>query len=149
MVPWPLWRLRSRGWRRLRPSNPATNGSVRLGPEDEPQPDATLWREGDQVRIDAEGFFVGAAELVAEVAASTASIAMHRKKESYRRAGVQEYIVWLTVEGRFHWYRLRNGEYVELEADATGTIQSEVFPGLRMNVPRLLAGDRTVVLPAT
>jgi Uma2 family endonuclease len=114
---------------------------------DEPQPDVMLWHEDGQAHIDEDGFLAGAPELVAEVAASTANIAMHRKKESYRQAGVQEYIVWLTLERRFHWYRLRDGDYVELQPGANGDIESEVFPGLRLNVRRLLAGDRTVVLP--
>ena len=125
----------------------ANNGTVRLGPEDEPQPDVMLFREAGQSRIDDESYVAGAPELAAEVAASTANIAMHRKKESYRRAGVQEYIVWLTLDERFLWYRLRDGKYVELRPGPDGVIRSEIFPGLEMNVARLLDGDYSVALP--
>jgi Uma2 family endonuclease len=98
----------------------ANNGSVRLGPEDEPQPDAMMWHEGDQPRIDADRFFSGSPDLAAEIAASTANIAMCRKMESYRRAGVSEYVVWLTLECRFLWYRLRDGEYEPLSPGPDG-----------------------------
>jgi Uma2 family endonuclease len=126
----------------------ADNGTVRLSDDDEPQPDVFMWREPGQAHLDSEGYLVGAPELAAEIAASSASIDLHEKKERYRRAGVQEYIVWLTEEERILWFRLRDGAYVELEADAEGVVHSEVFEGLRLDVRRLLAGDRTAVLPS-
>jgi Uma2 family endonuclease len=125
----------------------ANNTTVLLAEDDEAQPDVVLRRVDGLAPVNDRGFIEGSPELVAEIAASSANIAMHRKKESYRRAGVQEYIVWLTRQGLFHWFRLRDGEYVALDPDANGVIESEVFPGLRMDVPRLLAGDTSVALP--
>ena len=44
------------------------------------------------------------------------------------------------------WFRLREGRYVWIEPDADGVVESEIFPGLRLNVPRMLAGDLAGVL---
>lgn len=122
------------------------NGTVRLSEDDVPQPDSMMWYEAGQSAIDADHYLGGAPELAVEVAASTANIALNRKKESYRRARVQEYVVWLTEDERFLWFRLRDGEYGELAPGAEGYIESEVFPGLRLHPARLLAGDRTAIL---
>jgi Uma2 family endonuclease len=122
------------------------NGTVRLSEDDVPQPDSMMWYTAGQAAIDADHYLGGAPELAVEVAASTAAIALNRKKESYRRAGVQEYVVWLTEDERFIWYRLRGAEYAELAPGPDGFIESEVFPGLRLHPARLLAGDRTAIL---
>ena len=44
------------------------------------------------------------------------------------------------------WFRLRGGRYVRLEPDAHGLIHSEVFPGLRLAVAKMLAGDSAGVI---
>src|SRR4051794_28493113 len=72
------------------------NSSLRLGPQSEPQPDAFLMilpEYGGQVRIDADDYIVGGPELVAEVAASSASYDLHDKLKTYRKNGVKEYVV--------------------------------------------------------
>jgi Uma2 family endonuclease len=131
----------------IRRGNSAT---IFLGPDSEVQPDAFLfydppsWPGG--IRRTAESYLEGAPELVVEVAASSASYDLHDKKEAYRRAGVQEYIVWRVLDKAIDWFRLRNGEYVRLEPDERGVISSEVFPGLRLNVPAMLAGDDRAVI---
>lgn len=117
----------------------------------EVQPDASILRvppqPGDgEMRTD--GYIYGPPLLAAEVAASSASYDLHTKLEAYQRAGVQEYIVWQTLQGRFSWFRLRDGVYVPLRADANGVIESEVCPGLRMPVDDLLAGRYRSVLSA-
>jgi Uma2 family endonuclease len=122
------------------------NGTVRLGPEDVLQPDSMMFYVTGQSLIDDEHYVEGPPELAVEIAASTAAIALNRKKESYRRAGVQEYVVWLTEDERFLWFRLRDGQYAELAPGADGYIESEVFSGLRLHPARLLAGDRTAIL---
>jgi Uma2 family endonuclease len=83
-----------------------------------------------------------------EVAASRASYDLHDKMDAYRRAGVQEYVAWEILEGRIRWFRLRGDRYVQVEPDERGIIESEVFPGLRLNVAAMLAGDRAAVLAA-
>jgi Uma2 family endonuclease len=125
------------------------NVTVRLDLDNEPQPDVVLLvdqRLGGQARISEDDYIEGAPELVAEVAASSASIDLHDKKRAYRRNGVQEYIVWQILENKLDWFSLQNGEYVPLEPDADGIIKSQVFPGLWLAVTALLAGEMTKVL---
>ncbi len=125
------------------------NSTVRLDPDNEPQPDALLRLEpalGGNSWIDEDGYVNDGPELVAEVAASSAAYDVHDKPKVYRRNGVQEYLVWQVYDGKVDWFRLRNEEYVLLEPDAAGVIRSEVFPGLCLNVPALLEGDLATVL---
>ncbi len=127
----------------------ADNATVRLDLDNEPQPDVVLLideRLGGQAHISDDDYIEGAPELVAEVAASSAANDLHDKKRAYRRNGVQEYIVWQTLENQLNWFSLENGEYVPLEADADGVIKSQVFPGLWLATPALLAGDMTKVV---
>src|SRR5437868_7006490 len=73
------------------------NGTLRLDLDNEPQPDAFLHilaSHGGRVRIDEDGYVVGAPEWVGEVSASSVSIDLHAKLHVYRRSGVREYIVW-------------------------------------------------------
>ena len=61
---------------------------------------------------------------------------------------MQEYLVWQVYEQRIDWWSLDNGQYVPLVRDAAGIIESKIFPGLRLNVAALLAGDLPAVLAA-
>ena len=124
------------------------NGTVRLSATDRVQPDSMLWNStGGSATIGSDDYMDGAPELAVEVAASSASYDLHTKKESYRKAGVQEYVVWVTEEDRILWFALEGGAYIELAADADGWTRSRVFPGLRLHIERLLNGDGSVVLP--
>ncbi len=123
------------------------NGSVRLSDTDVVQPDVMLRLEGGTSTVDSDGFLTGAPELVVEIAASSASYDLYEKKESYRRGGVQEYIVWRTLDAAIDWFSLRDGAYAALDADANGVTYSGVFEGLKLDIPRLLSGDRTAILP--
>lgn len=125
------------------------NATVRLDVDNEAQPDAFLRIEdayGGQSHISADDYIEGAPELVVEIAASSASYDLHDKLNVYRRAGVQEYIVWRTEDRALDWFRLREGKYEMLAADAQGTIRSEIFPGLNLVVPALLEGKLDLVL---
>ncbi len=125
------------------------NATVRLDLDNEPQPDVVLLideRLGGHAHISDDDYIEGAPELVAEVAASSAANDLHDKKRAYRRNGVQEYIVWQTLDNQLNWFSLQNCEYIPLEADADGVIKSQVFPGLWLATPALLAGDMTKVL---
>ncbi|HET6382839.1 MAG TPA: Uma2 family endonuclease, partial [Armatimonadota bacterium] len=111
----------------------ADNSTIRLGPEDEPQPDVLLMipRElGGQAAIDADGFVDGAPELAIEVAASSVSYDLHVKLEVYQERGVREYVVWRTQDRAIDWFVLRGGVYERLEPRPDGILRSEVFPGL-------------------
>ncbi|NJR61132.1 MAG: Uma2 family endonuclease [Cyanobacteria bacterium CRU_2_1] len=120
--------------------------TVRLDPDNEPQPDAVLFVPGRQATISAEDYIEGAPELVVEVAASSAAIDLHDKKRAYRRNYVQEYLVWRTLESQFDWFILQADEYVPLVVDDRGMIRSQIFPGLWLAVPALLAGNMSLVL---
>jgi len=100
----------------------------------------------DTAQISEDDYVEGAPELVAEVAASSASIDLYDKKRAYRRNGVQEYIVWETLENKLDWFCLQNDEYLPLVADADGVIKSRVFPGLWLAVNSLVTRDMTEVL---
>ena len=122
----------------------ADNTTVRLGPEDEPQPDALLRIErerGGQSFVDADGYLQGAPELAAEVAASSASYDLHVKLEVYREHGVREYLVWRVEDQAVDWFALRGDRYEPLAPGPDGILRSEVFPGLWLDPDALLAGD--------
>ncbi|MBW4614760.1 MAG: Uma2 family endonuclease [Desmonostoc vinosum HA7617-LM4] len=125
------------------------NATVRLDLDNEPQPDVVLLIDenlGGQARISKDDYIAGAPELVAEVAASSAAIDLYDKKKAYRRNGVQEYIVWQSLENQLAWFSLQNGEYVSLQLSADGVIKSRIFPGLWLDVQALLQGEMAKVL---
>jgi Uma2 family endonuclease len=127
----------------------ADNTTVRLDLDNEPQPDIVLCLDaaaGGQSRISEDDYIEGAPELVAEIAASSASYDLHSKLNMYRRNGVREYLVWQMYENEFFWYRLDAGRYIAAVPDEQGLVGSQVFPGLVLDVPALLARDLATVL---
>jgi Uma2 family endonuclease len=125
----------------------AGNVTVQLDGRNEVQPDSVLWREipgGPHLR--SRGYLQGAPQLVVEVAASSASYDLHEKKQAYERNGVGEYIVWRVFDERLDWFRLVDGRFEAIEPDPSGIIASREFPGLRLHVAMLLAGDIAGVL---
>ena len=79
-----------------------------------------------------------------EIAASSVSIDVGEKRNSYRRAGVQEYVVWRTEDGEIDAWRLDEDQFASMAADEAGIWRSAVCPGLWLNLPALLeqAGDK-------
>lgn len=127
----------------------ATNATSRLDVDDVPQPDALLRILsgcGGRSRVDDEGYLVGPPELAVEVCASSASLDLHAKFRAYRRAGIQEYLVWRTVEKQFDWFVLEEEDYRPNAPDAQSIVRSRVFPGLWLDVAALLAMDSAKVL---
>ena len=125
--------------------------TIFLDDRNEVQPDVSLAREqslASRLWETEDGFFAGVPDLIGEVAESDAAYDLHDKLESYRRAGVPEYIVWSIFENDIRWLILRDGQYVPLEPDEHGIIESAHFPGLRLNVPAMLSGNRAAVLAA-
>jgi len=125
------------------------SATIYLDATSEVQPDAFLFRldaSGPGARETEEGYLAGAPQLIVEVAASSASYDLHDKKEIYRRSGVQEYLVWRVLDDAIDWFRLVDEDYVRLDPGEHGVIESPEFPGLRLNVPRMLAEDLTAVL---
>lgn len=109
---------------------PQPDGLLRLAPE-----------YGGRARVEAKGYLDGAPELVAEVAASSASLDVREKLAAYRRAGVREYLVWRTEDEAVDWWALEEDEYRPLAPTPDGVVRSRVFPGLWLDLPALLALD--------
>ncbi len=127
----------------------AGNSTVVLDSDNEVQPDIVLIREtGGSSRITPDGYIEGPPELIVEISASSRSQDLHQKKNAYRRNGVQEYIVWRVLDGAIDWFALQDGQYVALSPNASGVIESAVFPGLRLDVQAMLAGDMARVIAA-
>ncbi len=127
----------------------ATEASLRLDLDNEPQPDATLLIEperGGQAKISEDGYLEGAPELVVEVSSSTTSMDLNQKLNVYRRNGVREYIVWRVRDHQIDWFVLQDGEYVRLEAGEDGIYRSLVFPGLWLGREAMLRNDPAAVL---
>ncbi|MCL1471823.1 Uma2 family endonuclease [Argonema antarcticum] len=123
------------------------NPTVRLDADNEPQPDALLRIEqGGRSRISDDDYVEGATELIVEIAASTASLDLHKKLTVYRRNGVQEYLVWRVYDRQFDWFRLNAGEYIQVDPNADGIICSQIFPGLWLDKAALLGGNLAKVL---
>jgi Uma2 family endonuclease len=108
--------------------------------DNEVQPDCALWCDGGLASYGDDGYLHGAPELVAEVTASSRQYDLGVKKELYRRAGVQEYLVWRTFDRQIDWWALIRGEYVPIPAGPDGVTESRVFPGLRLHLAQLIEG---------
>lgn len=127
----------------------ADNATVRLDLENEPQPDGVLYikeKFGGNSYISTDDYLEGSPELVVEIAASTASYDTTEKKKIYRRNNVKEYIIWRVNDKEIDWFAWEEGEYVSLEKDKNGVIESRFFGGLRLNVDAILKDNLAKVL---
>jgi len=124
------------------------NGTIRLDLENEPQPDAFLRirPECGGQSGDSDNYVDGAPELVAEVAASSASYDLHDKLRAYQRNGVLEYVVWRVWDRAIDWFVLREGRYEPLPLSPAGHYHSAVFPGLWLDPAALVRGDLAQVM---
>ena len=84
--------------------------------------------------------------MLAEISFTSGSRDFGKKFDSYQADGVPEYLVWRTGEKEVHWFALKRKKYVALKPHADGTLRSETFPGLWLDVPALLAGDLAKLL---
>jgi Uma2 family endonuclease len=127
----------------------ADNATVRLDLDNEPQPDALLRIKselGGRSRISEDDYIEGPPELIVEISGSTVSYDLHDKLNVYRRHGVQEYIVWRVYDQEIDWFYLQAGEYILLEPDNLGLIESQLFPGLVLSINALLQDNLAEVL---
>jgi Uma2 family endonuclease len=125
------------------------NSTILLDIDNTPQPDCLLFVKpefGGRVKINDDGYIEGAPDLVAEIAASSASYDLHDKLNAYRRNGVREYVVYRVLEGQVDWFVLRDGRYETLSTSADGLLRSTIFPGLWLDAAALLRGDLAAVL---
>jgi Uma2 family endonuclease len=119
------------------------NSTLKLDMENEPQGDACIMvlpSHGGRVRFDSDGYIIGGPELVAEVAASSASVDATVKKRVYQSHGVREYILWRVYDDEIDWFVLRNDDY-ELLPTTDGILRSEVLPGLWLDAAALIGAD--------
>lgn len=116
--------------------------SIELDGENEVQPDAVMWREGDlSISDDGRGYAVGSPTLVVEIAASTAAYDLGLKKRVYQRNRVQEYLVIAIYEQEIFWFNLEDGAYQPLQPDSVGVYSSSIFQGLKLNRDAFWSGD--------
>jgi len=116
------------------------NSTIRMNADNDPQPDLCLLRINGQTRFDDEGYIVGAPELIVEIAGSSASYDFSEKRDVYEAAGVGEYLVFETIEGRIEWWRADNGCFVDIPLD-DGIYKSVLFPGLWLDAEALRAAN--------
>jgi Uma2 family endonuclease len=144
LIPWMgMYRVSTPGVR------VSADASIRLDLDNEPQPDALIYVEpalGGLAQLDDEGYLVGGPELVAEVAASTVSMARNTKLQVYRRNNVREYIIWRVEDQAIDWFVLREGEYQQLQRTTEGLLRSDHLPGLWLDPDALLRFDLAGVL---
>jgi Uma2 family endonuclease len=127
----------------------ASNATVILSAHDEVQPDQMLWLDrqvGSRSVVTDDDYFMGAPDLIVEVAGSSAGHDLGVKRQAYEAAGVQEYVVVLPVETQVVWFILDKDRYRQLEPAPDGTLRSRVLPGLWLSPAALLAGDSAGVL---
>jgi Uma2 family endonuclease len=125
------------------------NTTARLDLDSEPQPDLLLLIDpicGGQARISESGYVEAAPEMVAEIAASSASYDLHDKLDAYRQSGVREYVVHRVLDEEVDWFVLEGDRYRPLAPDPGGNLKSTIFPGLWLDAPALVQGDLARVL---
>jgi Uma2 family endonuclease len=136
------------GWMALyRMATPGIRGgdntTIRLPMDNRPQPDACLIIDplfGGRVQI-VNRYIVGGPEVVAEVAATSASIDLGDKFDVYRQFGIKEYIVWRVFDEMIDWFVLRGGQFEHLPLPPDGIYRSEALPGLWLDAAALIRGD--------
>jgi Uma2 family endonuclease len=125
------------------------NATLILDSNNTVQPDACLCLKlgaGGRCKLTPRKYLAGAPEFIAEIAATSASIDLHGKREVYARNGVSEYLVWRTLENRLDWFALHNEDYLRLAPDRHGLLHSKIFPGLFLDAAALLKMDAARVL---
>ncbi len=125
------------------------NSTIRLDIDNEPQPDALMFVEpslGGRIRIDSDGYAEGGPELVAEVAASSINVDLTTKLQMYAKHGAQEYLIWRVLDQAVDWFVLKQGQYISLPPTPSGVLQSEIFPGLWLDVAAMVRMDLPAVI---
>jgi Uma2 family endonuclease len=118
------------------------NATQILGKESELQPDLALrilTECGGQSRVNADQYYEGPPELLAEIAHSTRSLDMNQKRQDYEQAGVLEYLVLCVEERELYWFSFTAKKMIQ--PDRQGVARSRIFPGLWISVAALLDRD--------
>ncbi|MHC5538181.1 Uma2 family endonuclease [Singulisphaera rosea] len=121
----------------------AANLSTILGPDCEVQPDQQLQIPpacGGLARI-VDDYAHGPPELVIEISRSSRKLDLGKKKDSYLKAGVPEYLVVSLEPEEIFWFLLRDEQYMRTEPGPDGWYRSERFPGLWLDPQALFRED--------
>lgn len=121
--------------------NISDNATLFLNEANDPQPDLCVYRNGDKATLNEAGYLVGPPEMIVEIAGSSASYDFGEKRDVYEAAGVGEYLVFETIEGRVEWWRHDGTKFVDVPRD-DNVFQSVTLPGLWLDVDALRTGDR-------
>lgn len=119
--------------------------------DNEPQPDVILRvlpEYGGQTTDTAEGYMGGAAELVVEVASTSAAIDLGAKRREYETAGVKEYVVALAGPREVRWFARGRKGFADLPPGDDGIFRSRVFPGLWLEPAALFERSPARVMTA-
>ena len=117
------------------------NVTVMLSDQDEVEPDLLLRvlpEFGGRTRNTSDNYVIGPPELVVEIAHSSVSLDLGRKRKRYIVGAVAEYLVICTQLKEIRWFDLQNK--AKYEADDAGILKSKVFPGLWLSSAAIL-GD--------
>ena len=119
------------------------NGTLILGPQNEPQPDFMLFIDpasGGCVSLDG-AFARGVPELVIVVAVSSKAVDLGTQRVAYQNAGITEYIVFASQSRELSWHTLQEGQLILRPPDADGIYRSQAFPGLWLQSTALWDDD--------
>lgn len=123
-----------------------TNATVQLDEENTFQPDGFLRKlaeKGGKTFVDHRDYIIGPPELIVEIAATSASIDLGRKRDVYLKHRVPEYICWLTEETpSIKWWFLENSQYIDLLPAPDGITRSRTFPGFWLDTAALLSDNK-------
>lgn len=99
----------------------------------------------DHPHFDDEGFIIGAPEMIIEIAGSSASYDFGEKREVYEAAGVGEYLVFETMEGRIQWWRSDKGRFIEILPEDE-IYKSVLSPGLWLDAGALRSANAVALI---
>jgi Uma2 family endonuclease len=128
----------------------ASNTTVLLSDDNEVQPDVLLriiTECGGHTRVERQGegvFLAGPPELVIEIAFSSRSIDLHRKRRAYQAHGVLEYVVVCVEEQKLRWFDLPAD--LALSADSDGVLRLKQFSGLWINAAAVCQLDAATAM---
>jgi hypothetical protein len=105
------------------------NATIHLNTDNDPQFGLCLLRVNGQARFDDEGYIIRASEMIVEIAGSSASYDLCENRDVYDAVGVSDCLVFETIEGRMACWRLKNGQFAEIQPE-NGIYKSVLFLGL-------------------
>ena len=126
------------------------NTTTKLDVEAEVQPDCQLHireAQGGQVRV-VDGYLVGSPELVVEIGHASRAYDLGPKKDQYERSGILEYLFVGVDPEEVIWFARRDGRFEPIAPGEDGTLRSEAFPGLWLDVGALYDEDLDALVAA-